>query len=803
MKNYGTFDHDSREYVITNPKTPVKWINYIGTLNFGGFVDHTGGMLVCKGDPALNRITKYIPQMPASTFKGSTIYIRIQDEGGYRVYSPFLTPTLTPLDLFECHVGLGYSRFVAEYDGVRSDITIFVPPGANCVVQDITITNQSTAPKTLDVIPAVEYTHPDALKQFNNADWVPQTMQSKVVREENGRILLLQSPFMAKEFQVNFFTSNQPVTSFETDRRCFLGENEYGTWANPLSLQAPALGNNEALRGDNIAALHHALGEVAPGASRRIITLLGQTASLEKAQEQAVKYANPEAVAAALTDVADMWDGYLSSLQVDTPDEAMNHMLNVHNLRQCIITKNWSRYLSLYQLGLGVRGMGFRDSSQDVLGVLAAAPAEGKALITQLLHTQLRNGSALHQFNPLSMEANRGESGEDEAPDYYSDDHLWIILATAAYLKETADFDFLDTVIPFYEKNKTGQSLESGTVWEHLQRAIEFTRNDVGQHGLPLAGFADWNDTVNLPKGAESLYTANLYGKGLRELIELADYLGKTAVSTHLTTYYNEMKACVNETAWDGGWYVRYFNPDGTPIGSNSNEQGKIFTNAQSWSVLSGFAPPERAEQALDAVYTHLNTKHGIKLSTPGYNGFDPTKGGVTTYPPGAKENGGIFLHANPWVIIAETMLGNGARAYEYYAQINPAGKNDVIDEFECEPYAYPQNILGDEHPLFGLARNSWLTGTAAWTYQASTQHILGLQPTYAGLRIDPCIPPQWDGFSVTRRYRGTTYHITVKNPNHASQGVQIVKVGGELMNSNVLPLFEDYEMHEVEIILA
>ena len=552
-----------------------------------------------------------------------------------------------------------------------------------------------------------------------------------------------------------------------------------------------------------MAALHHKLGTIAPGETRRIITLLGQTQTVEEAQEQVAQYGNADAITTALADLDKMWSRYLASLQVNTPDEAMNHMLNVHNLRQCIITKNWSRYLSLYQLGLGARGIGFRDSSQDVLGVLAAAPEEGKALIEQLLHTQLRNGSAMHQFFPLTMEATIGEAGEDDAPDYYSDDHLWIILATTAYLKETGDFDFLNKVIPFYEKDKAGEPLESATVWEHLLWAIEFTHKDVGQHGLPLAGFADWNDTVNLPKGAESLFTANLYGKALNELIELAIFLGKTAVSNHLTTYYEEMKARVNEHAWDGGWYVRYFMPDGTPIGSNSNEQGKIFTNAQSWHVLSGFAPPERAAQALDAVYEHLNTRHGIKLSTPGYNKFDPEKGGVTTYPPGAKENGGIFLHANPWVIIAETMRGNGERAFEYYSQINPAGKNGRIDEFECEPYAYPQNILGDEHPLFGLARNSWLTGTASWTYQAGTQFILGLQPAYTGLKIDPCIPSQWDNFSVTRTYRGTTYQITVNNPNHVNKGVNSVKVDGELIDNNILPLFESGDIHEVEVTLA
>jgi cellobiose phosphorylase len=320
---------------------------------------------------------------------------------------------------------------------------------------------------------------------------------------------------------------------------------------------------------------------------------------------------------------------------------------------------------------------------------------------------------------------------------------------------------------------------------------------------LPLLGFADWNDTVNLRSGAESLFTANLYGSALREMIELARFLNDQASVEKYTAHYEEMKKRVNAHAWDGGWYIRYFDADGAPIGSRSNSEGQIHANGQSWPIISGFAPPDRARVALDALRERLNTRNGIKLSTPGYNGFDPNKGGVTTYPPGAKENGGIFLHANPWVIIAETLVGNGDRAFEYYDQVNPAAKNERIDAFECEPYVYPQNILGDEHPLFGLARNSWLSGTAAWGYQAGTKYILGILPTFDGLKIAPCIPRAWDGFKVTRRFRGAVYRIEVENPEHICKGVRTVRVDGDEIQGDVLPIYADGKTHHVQVTMG
>jgi cellobiose phosphorylase len=801
---YGTFDDGKREYVITDPRTPVKWINYVGTLAFGGIVDHTGGALICRGDPALNRITKYIPQLPDSDFKGTTLYLRLERDAGYRVFSPYFVPTLDPYDRYACHVGLGYTRIVSEFYGLRTEATIFVPPGKARLITDVRLTNVSDRPLEVDAVPVVEYTHPDALKQFTNADWVPQTMQSEAHAEEGGLLILAQYPFMNKGLQVNFFTSNRPVSSFESDRRLFLRDDEGGSWANPLGLQATELGNHEARRGDNVAALLHHLGIIRPGQTARLITQLGQAGSLEAALPEIRRYRDAAQVERAFAELAAFWEDVLSRLQVETPDRATNSMLNIHNPRQCLTTLNWSRYLSLYQLGLGARGIGFRDTSQDVMGNLSHVPEEGKRLLEQLLSVQRRDGSAMHQFNPLTMVANEGESREAEgAPKYYGDDHLWAVLAVTAYLRETGDLAFLEQNVPYYEKDRQDQPLESGTVLQHLRRALAFTQQNVGAHGLPLLGFADWNDTVNLRPGAESPFVANLYGKALLEMIELARHLGDVEAASGYAAQYDAMQQRVNELAWDGEWYVRYFDADGSTLGSRSNAEGQIYANAQSWAVISGFAPPSRARAALDAVYRRLNTPNGIKLSAPGYDGFDPSKGGITTYPPGAKENGGIFLHANPWVMIAETILGNGDRAFEYYAQINPAAKNNRIDEFECEPYVYPQNVLGDEHPQFGLARNSWLTGTASWAYQAATQHILGIVPTYAGLMIDPCIPSEWDGFRVRRRFRGASYEIAVENPAHVCKGVRSVTLDGEKIEGNVVPVLGAGESHGVRVLLG
>ncbi|MGG5574203.1 GH36-type glycosyl hydrolase domain-containing protein [Vibrio diazotrophicus] len=801
---FGYFDDNNKEYIATTPCTPIKWCNYVGTLEFGGLVDSNGGVVLCKGDPALNRITKYITQLPNSDFKGSTVYLKVTNrEGKVEVFSPFYTPTLKPLEKFENHTGLSYTKIISEGYGVRCEVTLFVPKDATVLLEDIKVTNISDEELHVDVVPVFEFTHFDALKQLVNADWVPQTMTLKAHQQASGHTVLEQYAFMKRDYAVNLMTADRPATSFDGDRQKFLGNMGYGSWAAPEKLFTAELGNSECLRGDNIGALNLRLGWLAPQQNERTVVQLTQMPSLAEAESMLAKYRDHQEVDKAFDALATHWDNYLAAVQVETPDPAMNSMLNIHNPRQCHTTKNWSRYLSLYQLGYGARGIGFRDSSQDTLGVITHMPEEAREFIERLLSVQNVDGSAMHQFFPSTMEANAGDSREEEdRPDYYGDDHLWIVYAVTQYVKETGNAAFLDKLIPFYQKDKQGKPLESASVWEHLCRAIEFTRGNTGQHGLPLLGFADWNDTVNLPTGAESLMVASMYGKALLDMLDLCRLRDEDDRAAQYQAQYEQMKAIVNQCGWDGEWFVRYFDEQGQPVGSHTNAQGQIYTNGQSWPVIAGFAEQERATQALNSVYTKLNTANGIKLSTPGYNGFNPNLGGVSTYPPGAKENGGIFLHSNPWVMIAEAKMGNGDRAYEYYRQINPASKNDVIDIFESEPYCYPQNILGDEHPQFGLGRNAWLSGTSSWTYVAGTQWILGVRPDIDGLIVDPCIPSDWKEFRVKRQFRGATYHIHVINPDKVSKGVAELRVNGEVLAGNKVPVFTEGE-HQVEVRLG
>jgi cellobiose phosphorylase len=798
--NYGYFDDKNREYVITDPKTPTKWINYLGTLNYGGIIDQTGGMLLCKGDPALNRITKYITQLPASDMKGSTIYVRIKEKDGYKIFSPLFVPTLDEYEKYECHVGLGYQKIVSKFYGLEFEITYLIPQDAHIQITDIKVTNVSGKDLEVDVIPVIEYTHPDALKQLTNADWIPQTMCSEAYKDK-GNLILKQYPFMNMRTKINYFTSNTKISSFQADRRKFLGDNEYGTWKAPLELNNEELAGEDILRGDNIGALMHHLGVIKNSETKRVIALFGQENNIEDALPNIEKYSKEENVDKAMIALSKFWDEYLSKMNVQTPDAAFNTMVNIHNPRQCHTTKNWSRYLSYYQLGYGARGLGFRDSSQDVLGILMSIPAEGKDLIKKLISVQKRDGSAMHQFNPITMVANEGDSREEEGHKFYGDDHLWVIISICWYIKETGDIAFLDEVVPFYEKDKDDVTpLESGTVLDHMQRAIEFTQASRGKHNLPLLGFADWNDTVNLKGHAESMFVAHLFGKAIKELLELFEFQGNKEMLEHFGEYYKEMEETVNKVGWDGEWYKRYFEEDGTAIGSKENSEGQIYTNGQSWPIIAGYAPEERAVQALGSVNKLLNTKYGVKLSYPGYKEFDWRKGGVTTYPPGAKENGGIFLHSNPWVMIAEAIIGNGDRAFQYYQQINPATRNETADVFESEPYNYPQNILGDEHPMFGMGRNGWLSGTSSWTYSAATKYIIGLRPTFDGIEIDPCIPKEWKEFSIDRLFRGVSLKINVANPKGVSKGIASVKVDGKTIEGQIISLKSLKGKKEVQV---
>nr|AAC45511.1 cellodextrin-phosphorylase [Thermoclostridium stercorarium] len=743
---YGYFDEKAREYVITRPDTPTPWINYIGNGKYGGIVTNTGGGYSFHKDPQNRRITRYRYNNLPTDRPGRYIYVRDRLTGEY--WNPGYQPVQRKLDSYRCRHGMGYTVLEGEYKGIAADVTYFVPDDRDFEIWLVQIRNLCHVERNLQVFSYAEFCFWDAIMDQQNVDWVQQINQG---RYEDR--LITWHPHHFKD-ACAFFATNAEINSFDTNLEAFIGR--YRCESNPIAVETGACSNSVSYRMNGVGAFCIDVN-LKPGEEREIIFILGFTENKSTIRDEIRDYLNVEYAKEALKRLKDSWEEYLDKLQIETPDRETNLFVNTWNQYQCKITFNWSRFVSMYSWGLG-RGIGIRDSAQDTLGVMHSIPELAGGLIKRLIHCQYTDGRVYHLFFPLT-----GEGGIGDAPvvkfDWYSDDHLWLPIAANAYLKETANFDFFQSVVP-YNDNKT-----EGTVWEHLNRAMEFTYNHRGPHALPYSR-ADWNDTLNLDMGngiAETLFTSMLFSEP--PLKRFRCRISDKRIATKYRYWYDEMKQAINEWCWDGEWYIRAFDDEGNVLGSGKNRYGKIFINSQSWAVLSMVAPEEYAKKCLESVYRHLNTKYGIVKVYPAYPEYNPKIGGMTTYPPGAKENGGIFAHTNPWVMIAECMMGNGRRAYQYYRQILPLTRNDDADLLEVEPYVYCQNILGKEHPQFGIGRNSWLTGTAAWNMVAVSQYILGIRPEYDGLTVDPCIPPDWKGFKVRRIFRGCVYNIEVRNP--------------------------------------
>ena len=754
---YGYFDEGAKEYVITRPDTPTPWINYIGSGKYGGIVSNTGGGYSFHKDPQNRRITRYRYNSIPMDRPGRYVYVRDAVTGEY--WNPGYQPSATKLDSYSCRHGMGYTTLEGEYKGVTAGLTYFVPDDRDFEIWLLKVTNTLKVPKKLQIFSYAEFCFWDAILDQQNVDWAQQINQG---RYDNG--IITWYPHYIDN-NASFFATSGDVSSYDTNLESFIGR--YHSEANPIAVEQGACSNSISYRTNGVGAFCNEV-ELQAGESKEIVFILGYTENRAEISKDIKAYLDPDEANAALARLSESWEDYIGKLHVETPDHDMNLFVNMWNQYQCKTTFNWSRFVSLYQLGLG-RGMGIRDSAQDTLGVMHTIPGQAKELIVKLLQCQYTDGRAYHLFFPLT-----GEGGVGDAPvkkfDWYSDDHLWLILAVNAYVKETGDFAFLESKVRYNDK-KT-----EANVWEHLDKALEFTDIYKGPHNIALAGRADWNDTLNLDTGkgvAESVFTSMLFCKAAMEMVELSRYLKKQEDASKYSSMYEKMKNSINETCWDGEWYKRAFDDDSEPLGSKENTFGKIFINSQSWAVMGGVSNNEYSRMCLDSVNKHLNTKYGIVAMYPSYTKNDPKMGGITTYPPGAKENGGIFCHTNPWVMIAEVMVGNGNQAFEYYRQILPARRNNEADHLEVEPYVYPQNILGKEHPQFGIGRNSWLSGTAAWNMVASSQYILGIRAGYDCLIVDPCIPTEWDGFRAMREFRGATYKIEVRNPAHVSSGVK------------------------------
>ena len=804
---YGYFDDNNREYVITQPDTPLPWINYLGCENYFGLISNTAGGYSFYKDARMRRITRFRYNNTPLDAGGRYIYIRDNDAGkkgkiSRPYWSPTWMPTRDPLDEYECRHGQGYTVIKSVAHKIETQTRYFVPLGENLEIWEMTLTNRRKTVANLSVFSAVEFCLWDANDDATNLQRNLSTGQVEIV----DGVIYHKTEYRERRNHFAYFACSEKLDGYDTQRETFLGP--YRGWDSPIVLEKGFSGESVAYGWQPIGS-HHVKVQLNPGQQKKIIFVLGyqenpkdkkfdppgsQTINKKKVKPIISRYLKPANVEEAFTALKDHWSALLGKLQVTTPDEHTNRMVNIWNAYQCMVTFNMSRSASYFESGIG-RGMGFRDSNQDLLGLVHMIPDQARERILDLAATQLKNGGAFHQYQPLTKQGNN-EVGSD-----FNDDPLWLILGVSAYLKETGDWSILDELVRYENERGTESPL-----YEHLQRSLQYTLDRLGSHGLPLIGRADWNDCLNLncfsdtpgqsfqtttnKEGlvAESVLIAGLFILAVKEMMGIATYLEETEELKKLKKISISMEEAVWKSGWDGAWFRRAYDDFGKVLGSKKNKEGKIFIEPQGICVMAGLGLKDgRALKSLDSVQKYLATRHGIMLQQPAFSEYYLHLGEISSYPSGYKENAGIFCHTNPWIMIAETMVGRGDRAHDYYLRINPSSREDISGLHKCEPYVYSQMIAGRDAATHGEAKNSWLTGTAAWNYVAITQAILGIKPMYEGLEISPCIPVGWTGFDIVRIFRGVRYEIQVVR---LGSGNRIsLEVEGKHISGKVVPL--------------
>ena len=795
---FGHFDDDRKEYVITTPQTPLPWINYLGSEDFFSLVSNTAGGYSFYRDARMRRLTRYRYNSSPLDMDGHHIYIK----DGDTVWNPGWQPTKTELDSYTCRHGLGYTILEGKKNGISAAQELFVPKGDACELDRLTLKNETDAAKELDVFSYVEFCLWDAIDDSSNFQ---RNFSTGEVEVEPG-IIYHKTEYRERRNHYAVFWSNTPVTSFDTTRDAFCGV--YGGPADPQAVRAGHCSGSIAHGWAPVGALHIHV-TLAPGEEKKILFGLGYIENpqqekfsapgvINKTRAHAMmeRYATDAQVDAARVALAQHWENLLSTYHLESSEEKLDRMVNIWHQYQCMVTFNMSRSASYYESGTG-RGMGFRDSCQDLLGFVHIIPSRARERILDIAATQFEDGSAYHQYQPLTKKGNR------DIGTGFNDDPLWLIAGTAAYLRETGDFGILDEQVPFDNDASKAQPL-----MEHLRRSFNYTCTHLGPHGLPLIGRADWNDCLNLncfsehpgesfqitgpSEGpvAESVFIAGMFVKYGHEYAELCDHLNLTDEAAAARKSIDAVEQAALTAGWDGAWFRRAYDAFGKPVGSKECTEGQIFIEPQGMCVMAGIGKESgQAAQALKSVEERLDTKYGVVLHQPAYTSYQLNLGEISSYPPGYKENAGIFCHNNPWISCAEAVLGHGDRAFEVYRKTCPAYIEDISEIHRTEPYVYSQMVAGKDAPTFGEAKNSWLTGTAAWTFFNVSQYILGIQPTLDGLKVDPCIPHTLPGFTVTRRYRGAVYHITVDNSAAVQHGVKSVTMDGKSVAGNLLPL--------------
>ncbi|WP_045739617.1 GH36-type glycosyl hydrolase domain-containing protein [Actinoplanes rectilineatus] len=813
---YGHFDDEQREYVIDRPDTPLPWINYLGTESYFGIISNTAGGYSFYRDARLRRLTRYRYNNAPLDVGGRYLYVRDDATGDY--WSPSWQPTPErDLDEYECRHGLSYTRITGARGGVRAEMLYFAPLDETLEVWRARITNTRDTAAELSLFSSVEFCLWDAQDDATNYQRNFNTGQVEVV---DGTIYH-KTEYRERRDHFAYFATNREISGFDTQREAFLGP--YRGYDRPAAVETGQATDSIAHGWQPIGS-HHVKITVNPGETEEVLFVLGyaenprdakfdppgsQTINKVTVEPTIDRWLDPATVEQGFADLRAHWDALLGTVTVTTPDDDTNRMVNIWNAYQNMVTFNLSRSTSLYEAGIG-RGMGFRDSNQDLLGFVHMIPARARERILDIAATQKTTGGAYHQYQPLT------KRGNNDIGEGFNDDPLWLILGVAAYLKETGDQSILDEPVPF--DNAAGSEV---SLYEHLRRSLRYTLDRLGPHGLPLIGRADWNDCLNLncfsdtpgepfqttenASGgvAESVFIAGQFVLAAKELAGIAALREQEGEAVVYRAAAEKMSGTIAEHGWDGAWFRRAYDFHGTVIGSGENDEGQIFVEPQGMCVLGGVGLEDGlAVKALDSVAARLATPHGIVLQQPAYSSYRIELGEISSYPPGYKENGGIFCHTNPWIMIAETMVGNGDRAFDYYRRINPSAREDLGEVHRCEPYVYAQMIAGRDAPTHGEAKNSWLTGTAAWNFAAITQWILGLRPDFDGLRVDPVLPADWTGFTATRRFRGATYEITVRKPAGVRGRVTHLLVEGERVEGSLVPLATEGGVVRVEAIV-
>lgn len=805
---FGHFDDQQREYVITNPQTPWPWINYLGNEDFFSLISNTAGGYSFYKDAKFRRLTRYRYNNVPMDSGGRYFYIKDEDT----VWSPGWKPCKTPLDSYECRHGMNYTTIQGVKNGVTAKVLFFVPLKTWAEVQKLTLTNNSTKTKKLKIFSFTEWCLWNAASDMENFQRNFSTGEVEI----EGSVIYHKTEYKERRDHYAYYSVNTPIKGFDTDRETFFGL--YNGFDEP---QVVAEGNptNTVAHGWSPIASHCIEVELKPGESKDFVFVLGYVENAEdekweskgvinktKAKATIAKFDTAQKVDAALADLRSYWDNLLSIYSVSSGNDKLDRMVNIWNQYQCMITFCFSRSASFFESGIG-RGMGFRDSNQDLIGFVHQIPERARERIIDIASTQYPDGGCYHQYQPLTKRGNNDIGGG------FNDDPMWLILGTISYIKESGDFTILDEMVPFDNDMSVAR-----TLFDHLTVSFDHVVNNLGPHGLPLIGRADWNDCLNLNcfsndpnesfqttenktegSKAESLMIAGLFVIYGKDYVDLCKKLGKTEEAARAQKDVDNMITAVKQYGWDGEWFIRAYDYYGRKIGSEENEEGKIFIESNGWCTMAGIGQEEGlCEKALDSVKERMDTEFGIVLNNPAFTKYYIEYGEISSYPAGYKENAGIFCHNNPWIIIGETVIGRGDQAWDYYKKICPSYLEEISELHKTEPYVYAQMVAGKDSFRPGEAKNSWLTGTASWNFYAISQFILGIQPDYDGIKVDPCIPAEWDGFEVTRKFRGATFLINVINPKHICKGIAKVTIDGNVQNSHVIPIFEAGTTHSV-----